>query len=498
MTAAFERSVFGNCPFDADYDPILQSIDSTNNERNLFGAMLTAQAILVRVAASVAIFALTVTPSGASACTFVAVEEIIKPNHMKEKCRQALSAPNRFLGKVNKGKLNRREFIDFVKAFDDGKYGCQENNEFTFRILRSYYSLGDRKLTDPAFLQRYAFNFPENFDPAEQSHVNGLIWLFTDYRPGLPNGWTPDQARTFVEMPKHWPIALARFGKSRERDDAVFASVTDPQSSHFDRSLGLRLADLPHSSRMQRRIRVASLFVDPRFGPTDFVKAEELLPISALYSTENLDQMRQQARAIWVRIVDAYVQSGTPALRDKGRRLRVMMLPPAPDRWPSIEPPRDGRIWLSLNDWPRTIPNPFAAAKFTSNLLTAADYPSRALREELTGSVTLGVRFGPDGKFSALEAIQSSGIVWLDEAAVSIILRRFRPKLADMIVEGHHGHEVWVPLLVVNWEIDAGFDDESNHGISHYSNGILTVIFTPRARIDEFPDMCGMPTSVFL
>lgn len=449
--------------------------------------MVTTQAIFVRLAAFMAAFALTIAPSDAVACT-PAMSFDIKPNRMKQKCRQALLNPDRFLERIKKGKLKQENLTDFVIAFDDGEYGCKENNEFTFRILKSYYSFEDRKLSDPAFLERYALNFPDSYGRAEQSYVSGLIWLFARGSVNLPNGWTADQARTFVEMPKHWSIALAKFGGSNDRDnavdDAVFASVIDPQSRYFDRQLASRLAGFSSRNRLRRRISAASLFIDPRFGPTDFVKAEELLPVPALYYTENPSQIRQEARAVWVRVVDAYIQSSTPAVRDKGLRLRAKMLPPTSERWPSFEPRRDGRVWLSLNDWPRSIPNPFASVRSLS-LLAAEDYPPSAHRNDETGSLTLGVRFGPDGKFSALDVLQSSASTTLDEAAVKIVLRRFRPRLTDMTLEGHHGREVMVPLLVVNWEISSDFDDASDFGISHYANGTFSVVapHLPRLRI---------------
>lgn len=453
--------------------------------------MMTAQAILVRLA----VVALIMAPSDVSACMPDMVLEVIKPNHMKRKCQRALLHSNRFLAEIKKGRINDQKLRDFVVAFDEGKYGCDENSEFTFRIIQSYYSIEERRLSDPVFLKRYALNFPVNYDRAEQSYISGLIWLFSNNGPNRPNGWTADQARTFVEMPKHWPIALARFGNSDDRDDAVFASVVDPQSRYFDRQQALRLAGVHSSNKGWRRIRAASLFVDPRFGPSDFAKAEELLPVSALFRTENPSLIWQEAQAAWVRVVDAYVQSSTPAIRDKGLRLRAKMLPPTPGQWLSFAAPRDGRVWLSLNDWPRSTRNPFSSAwHFT--LLTAYDYPPSALREVQTGSLTLGVRFGRDGKFSALEVIQSSGNAILDDGAVKPILRRFRPRLANMTLEGHRGHEVMVPLLVVNWDISPSFDDASELGISNFANGILSVVATP---IPETLDRgCGFSWSGFL
>lgn len=424
--------------------------------------------------------------------------EIGPPDVMRDACAHALADPRKFLGKVRRGEIERDQLIKLVGAFDDGKFGCEENKKFTFQILHSYYSIKSRRLSDPAFLQRYLFDWPREFDSRGRGDIEGLVWLFTDYSSHLPAGWTPIRARGFVEESKHWSIALSGFGKSDERDDAVFSSVVDQKSRYFNRNRAIALANFPSEKQEERRVRVASLFVDRHFGPIDLRTAEELLPISALYGTRSLGEVQQQARAIWIRIVNAYVESDNPALREKGLRLREKMAPSKAGTWLSIAPPRDGHVWLSLNDWPQAVPNPFAALKASENLLTANDYPPRALREEQTGAVTLAARFGADGKFGALEVVESSGSKLLDEAATTTLLRRFRPKLADISIEGYPGRTVKVPLLVVSWEIANSPENLPHRGITHYGNGVLTVLAIPRASSVDYGWSCGWPASKFL
>lgn len=447
------------------------------------------------VAASFAILSLTLTATAGHACTPISIVEI-QSDRMALKCRQALSRPKHFLEKVKSGKISGPELNDFVLAFDEGKYGCREDNRFVFRILQSFYSVADRKLKEPRLLQRYAFNFPDGYDPAERSYVFDLLWLFNENMSYLPLGWTPAQARAFVERPEHWPIALAKFGNSRDRDDAVFASVTDPQGRYFDRQLALRLASFESKHQKQRKVSVAELFADARFGPVDLPLSQSLLPVTALYGVYSEDPAWQRARSVWVKVADAYLLSSDPAVRAKGVELRASMAPPVLNGWPAFVHPNDGRIWLSLADWPAKVRNPFAAVQIGPNLLNANDYPTRALRESQTGMVALAARFGPDGKFAAVDAVRSSGSALLDEAARSIVARRFRPKLADMTLEGYPGREVMVPLMVVDWDISDEVAEPGNPGITHYSDGVLSVIALSRG--NNMGSMCDIPPSVFL
>lgn len=455
---------------------------------------MTHRGTLSRLAAGLAALSMAVAPTIAQACTFMP-PILVETGHMKGKCRAALAKPERFLARIQSGKINRPELDSYVLAFDDGKFGCQENKQFVFRMLDRYYSVGDRKLTQPELLRRYAFAMPEGYNPAQRKYVYGLVWLFTESGSYLPVWWTAQDARAFVERPEHWPIALARFGQMRERDDAVFASVVDPASPHFDRQLALKLADFPSKHRRQRRIQVAALFVDARFGPPDLALAESLLPASAVYGDQSADPYQQQARSLLGRIAEVYAGSSDPALRTKGQELLARMAPPVPNGWPAFQLYKDGRVWLSPANWPQKVPNPFVGMAGSPVLFTPDDYPVRARREEMGGLVTVAARFGPDGKFTAVDVVRSSGNPQLDTATASTVARRFRPKLADMTIPGFAGREVMVPLLTVNWVINDG--EEDGPGWVRMSGGVLTVVAPTRSE----PDMassCGFPPSIFI
>jgi TonB family protein len=457
---------------------------------------MTTRRVFWKVATAATIFSLALTPDVAAACSFYAP---LGPSssHMRQKCRAALAKTEKFLAKVKADRVEKRMLQDYVLAFDVGQYGCTKNGEFVFRILDSFYSVPERKLSEPYLLQRYVSNWPENLRTAERKYATNLVWLFADTSYGLPPDWTPNQSRAFVEKTEHWKIAVAKFGKMEQRDEAVFASVSDPQSQHFDREMAVRLTWLSAENQRQRRIVAASLFTDPRFGPTDFAKAETLLPISAQFNDLRSNPTREQARALWGQIADGYAQSSDPALREKGLKLRERMAQPVFDKWPIVARPDDGRIWLSLADWPKSIKNPFDSAKYGQPLISDLDYPARAHRNEEEGDVSVAARFGPDGKFSDLEVIQSSGHASLDEAAMKLIVRRFFPRLRKMALDGYIGSEVRVPLLVVSWRISQDSNDINNYeGMSYYTNDSLFVIAAPKMEVMIERRGCNSP--VFL
>jgi TonB family protein len=455
-----------------------------------------------KIVAAAAICGLLVTPDSVQACSFYAPVEIVS-NHMRQKCYRALAEPKRFLAKVRDEKFDQWALADYVRAFDEGKYGCRKNQRFVFRMLDSYYSVDGRALAKPSLLRRYAFSWPKDKRIESHEYVYDLLWLFAEHKPDLAPRWTAERARSFIDDPRHWPIAIAQFGKGGARDDIVFASLSDQNSPHFDRDKARELASVRSKNQIERRLTTAALFIDPKFGPPDPGKAATLLPISAMYNGDTKDPRRETAHHLWKQVADAYVASNEPAKQDRGRMLKAKMAPVSENNWPHIAYPNDGRIWLSLTNWPTSIKNPFAVDRgsfaspsFTSNLISAADYPSRALRNEEVGAVTVAAVFGADGKFATLEVIQSSGTASLDEATIRIINRRFRPKLdGDLVLQGFSGKEVRVPLLRVDWRMS----DETNDtdGVSHYANGTLTITATPHI-YDYVDGGCGIPTSMFV
>ena len=459
---------------------------------------MTLRRLLYKVAVFATISSLTVTPELVSACTFYAPMEV-RTNHMQQFCRTALANPKRFLAKVEANAFEEGQLRDYVLAFDEGKYGCRKNTKFVFRILDSFYSVPERLYSEPELLRRYAFAWPENHDPVKSDNIDKLMWLFGDYAAYLPKGWTAEDARSLVAQPEHFKIALARFGNARDRDDAVFANISDPASSHYDRDVALRLSAQPSKHQLAREIVTASLFADPLFGPTDFAKAESLLPLSALYAETkpDPDPLMQQAHGIWIQIASGYAQSGEAVLRARGQRLQAKINPPALANSPTITHPNDGRIWLSLANWPKAVANPFAEARFAP-LITADDYPARAVRDEETGTVTVAARFGPDGRFSALEVIQSSGSTVLDGTTVTTVNRRFRPKLDEVILAGYPGKEVRVPLLIVDWQL-AELRNQGS-GTTSFADGRLSVVRGRWGReVDELSNYhCGPVPSIFL
>ncbi len=89
----------------------------------------------------------------------------------------------------------------------------------------------------------------------------------------------------------------------------------------------------------------------------------------------------------------------------------IVLAPPAPAPPPPPPPPpakpasprNDPRVWATTND-----------------------YPSRALREEKTGTTTFRVTIADDGTVASCSIVQSSGHADLDEATCKNVTRRAR------------------------------------------------------------------------
>jgi TonB family protein len=455
--------------------------------------------LISKIVATASIMSLAITPEIAAACTLSPIHRTVS-NHMRDECRSALRNSKNTLAKIKSGQLSEDKLGGLVVAFDEGENGCRKNEKFVFRMLDSFYAVPERKFSSPRLLERYVSNWPETLRPAEREYAYHLTWLFDENRYSLPYNLTPEQARIFVEKPEHWNIALAKFGNSWPRDDAVFASVSDPQSPHYDREMAWKLAGFDSKHQRQRKMVAASLYTDPRFGTPDFAKAETMLPVGAQYSDYGGDPIYQQANAAWKQIANAYAQSSDPVTRDKGRMLQERLTPSSPSKWPALAHPKDGRIWLSLADWPKSVKNPFENARFGPHLLRVDDYPNRAMHKEEEGRVSIAARFGPDGKFAALEVIESSGSTTLDEAAIRSMNRRFRPRLDNQLsIDGYQGSEVRVPLIAVFWRLAFDRDDTNpNGGITRYANGELSVIALPRTQRADEPLDCGWRPFFFL
>jgi TonB family protein len=452
--------------------------------RNFFANMVWPAAIL----------SLAIQANAANACSYI-VPDTITPVDMSGRCADALSNRKKFLAKVKAGQIQEWDLNQYTIAFDEGKYGCRKSRAFAFSMLESYYSQPERHFTSPGLLERYVKNWLENYRPNERAYTHNLLWLFSGDERYLPKNWTAEQTRTFIEQPEHWKIALPKFGVAVDRDDAVFASISDPKSRNYDRDAAIKLSEFPSVNRLRRTVSAASLFLDPQFGPIDPAKAEKLLPLSAIYSDENSDPVLQTAKALWVQVADEYSKSSDPSIRKNGAELHALISPPAQKLWLDIAHPDDGRIWLSLANWPKHIDNPFKSSLIRPHLIGPYDYPVRARREEREGTVTVAAQFGTDGKYTSITVIGSSGSTVLDEAAVRHISNRFRPKLGEMSVNGYEGKEVIVPLLMVRWVMPKSANDKME--MSHYRNGILTVLaIMPDDRTETSP--CGFSPKVFI
>ena len=128
---------------------------------------------------------------------------------------------------------------------------------------------------------------------------------------------------------------------------------------------------------------------------------------------------------------------------------------------------------------------------YGGDLWTSSAAGGNATRLTAHPGVETYAKFSPDGKFMALEVIDSSGSALLDTAAAQAIQRRLRPKLSEMTIEGYSGREVWVPLLIVDWQIVDDVEDAPGHATNRYANGILTVVAKSMRRRNDIYNSCG-------
>jgi protein TonB len=84
-----------------------------------------------------------------------------------------------------------------------------------------------------------------------------------------------------------------------------------------------------------------------------------------------------------------------------------------------------------------------------ANACALPDYPARAIRDGATGTTTLALLVGPDGRVSSARVEHSSGSKDLDKAAVNALsLCRFKPATSNGVPES-----AWASLAYV-WKLD--------------------------------------------
>jgi protein TonB len=84
-----------------------------------------------------------------------------------------------------------------------------------------------------------------------------------------------------------------------------------------------------------------------------------------------------------------------------------------------------------------------------ANACALPDYPARAIRDGATGTTTLALLVGPDGRVSSARVEHSSGSKDLDRAAVNALsLCRFKPATSNGVPES-----AWASLAYV-WKLD--------------------------------------------
>ena len=343
-------------------------------------------------------------------------------------------------------RLNRDLAIHAAKAMEHGIRGCRTDPKMAFDIL-------DRLTPDPIPVDTapeliWQLRNLSRHSGLAESHprlwqISAMTWLIREGQM-FPeaNVLDRDKLRAFLLRPGNWEAAVQRFGlhyscggptasseslenTSPERDAMVLEALTDPASPRFDLARAAALAGTTEIASV--RAQVATALLDPAKGPPNPAAAAALLDWYSPYRHPNLTEEQATQVQQDMAIIAAHRTSAA---------------------MPSPAPQPDASDMLELDSWPASLQPIDLGAVFSPD-----DYSSRAMREGVAGAVKTALVFGPDGAFSRLAVLRSSGNIDLDERTTTLILRRARPQLSTARLEGHAGRTVLLPLPVVEWHL---------------------------------------------
>lgn len=135
-------------------------------------------------------------------------------------------------------------------------------------------------------------------------------------------------------------------------------------------------------------------------------------------------------RYLWVAAVGAAMAAGPVAAKEFKAKLKTdapiyRNLPPPPPIIYPVAPPAPPILTIPSPP-PPTYARPPSPRGNPGYWVTSNDYPSEALREEISGITGFRLAVGIDGRVSQCEIIASSGSALLDAATCALITRRAR------------------------------------------------------------------------
>lgn len=365
---------------------------------------------------------------------------------LRRLCARLRYNPKRYLAEAAAGQLDRDALLQAVTALQNGD-GCPQDPKLAFEILD--HLIPDPIPPDPPqdlVWQMAELSGASGLGPAHPRlfQIAAVRWLLKEQDFLSPADTpAPDRLRSFLVQPGYWEAAVARFGIRHEgcggdahpasdltesdnpdRDAMVLDAMTDRASPRFNLAQAAQLVG--RAERPTDRARVAELLLDPAIGPPDRAAAAALMSFYSPYRHFGLtpEQMMR--------------------IQQIGEPLRNIAGPTTPDL-PQL---------VVLDMWPASL-QPIDLR----SILTIDDYPARARRDEATGAVQPALLFGPDGVFSELKILRTSGSSDLDEQTTRLILRRAGTRLKAMHLEGFAGRPVLVPLPAVEWHITSSSSD---------------------------------------
>lgn len=436
---------------------------------------------MIRAAFSIAATASVVAASHAGACSVISVHRIESRNYRAE-CRAVINDVDAYSANVRASDPFRWSTIEVAKALHDGSANCPQRPDVAFALVDGV--IGSPVFTDPQseFVLSFLQWKPAGFDQDRADEVAIGSWVTNrswnnwscsgNYLDMLPRGYSETQVTEWLVKPEYWAVAMEGFGHNPARDRIILRQLIDPQSVYFNLAEAARLT--PYYFNRGEEIRpelididVAEALTDPDLGEPDYETAAKLLAWYSPVSFRDMsEEARERARALWVRIAQSRLTSADPQLRSD-----AMLFFETGDPWAKAAIPLSNVLRANadievLDYWPDTLIPPLGLERVGRRF--ADHYPSRAIREWTEGRVELGLVFGPDGAFHSLHVSRGNSEV-LENAAKRGIGRYFRPRIAEMKLEGFEGRYVYVPLPSFEYglaydanNVPSGYDAERN------------------------------------
>lgn len=425
----------------------------------------------------------TFAASHVAACTFYVpakVELEGEPDNRAE-CRAVARDIDGFLSGLDGEAKHGWAFMHVAQSLYDGSANCGKDRSLAFALVNQ--GLGSPVIAnyESDAVKQFREWKPADVNQQRLDEVAIGSWISSStywmgfcsghYRDTLPDGYSESEARDWIVKPQYWSIAKERFGNNPVRDRIVLEELIDPESPYFNRAEAGRLVPQYFDRKGIIRpesidVEVAEALTDPRLGPPDYEAAASILSWYSPFAEWKLsDDVQERARRLWVRIAQSRLTSADPQLRRDALLFFDTGDPWAKAGKPLAELLPAGSKIVALDTWPEGL-DPLNYGRAGERI--AHNYPSRAVRRDIAGSVDLGLVFGPDGSFHRFYVKRGTD-PGLERAAMQSAERYLRPRISELVLKGFSGKYVFVPLPSFEYRLSfnttdatGGYDEEKD------------------------------------